>query len=80
MQGSIRWLYLPGDPHIQGADNDHGTCVASKVASPTFGVAKRANIVVVKMGGQMTMSRYIAAFAVITGDIASANMQGKTGL
>jgi len=77
MQGSIRWLYLPGDPHVEGADDGHGTCVASKVASPTFGVAKSANIVVVKMAGEMTISRYIAAFAVITGDIASANMQGK---
>jgi len=44
MQGSIRWRYLPGDPHIQGDGVGHGTCVASKVAGTTF--AKNVNIVI----------------------------------
>jgi len=81
MQGSIRWLYLPGEPHIPGDENGHGTCVVSKVAGRTFGVAKNANIVVVKLppalDGAYSASRVIAAWGVVANDIASNNMQRK---
>jgi len=49
MQGSLRWLYLPTEPHIQSDAVGHGTCTTSKVVGPAFGVAKSANIVVVKI-------------------------------
>jgi len=80
MRGSIHWLYLPDEPQIAGDDIGHGTCVASKVASPTFGVAKSANIAIVKIypiDGKIHVSRYIAAWGVIAGDIASKNLRGK---
>jgi len=81
MQGRIRWLYLPDEPQIEGDENGHGTCVASKVASPTFGVAKSANIVVVKVppiNDSVNVSRYIAALGVIARDIASKNLQTRS--
>ena len=80
MQGSIRWLYPPDEPAIQGDEIGHGTCVASKVTGPTFGVAKSANLVVVKLtprGGMIHGSRYVAALGIIAGDIASKNLQGR---
>ncbi len=80
MQGSIRWLYIPGEPQVKGDDIGHGTCVASKVASPNFGVAKSANIVVVRVDlvdGKVPMSTAIAAWGVVGADIASKNMQQK---
>jgi len=80
MRGSIRWLYLPNKPNIQGDDNGHGTCVASKVASRNFGVAKSANIVVVKVdlvNGRIPMSSGIAVWGVVARDIALKGMQGK---
>jgi hypothetical protein len=81
MQGSIRWLYLPNEPHIPGDEFGHGTCVVSKVAGTTFGVAKNANIVVVKLppalDGSVSASRVITAWGIIANDIASNNMQRK---
>ena len=85
MRGNIRWLYLPGEPQIEGDINGHGTCVISKIATPTLGVAKSANIVVVKiepMGGMGTLrlSNYFDAFSIVAEDIASRNLQGRAVL
>jgi hypothetical protein len=80
MWGSIRWLYLPGEPRIRGDDIGHGTCVTSKVAGSTFGVAKSANIVVVKAGpvnGRVPPSSAIAAWGVVARDITSKGLQGR---
>ena len=80
MYGNIRWLYLPGEPHIEGDENGHGTCVTSKIVGPTFGVAKSANIVVVRLAqiaGRINVSRVIAAWGAVAGDVASENLQGR---
>ena len=80
MQGSIRWLYLPDEPAIPRDETGHGTCVASKVVGPAFGVAKSADIVVVKIhpiNGILVMSRAIAGWGVVARDIASKSMQRK---
>ena len=80
MRGSLRWLYIPGEPQIQSDENGHGTCVVSKVMGPTFGVAKGANIVVVKVppiNGRFRMSRVFHSWAVAALDIASNNLQGR---
>ena len=80
MKGSIRWLYLPDEPKIENDEVGHGTCVASKVSGPIFGVAKSADIVLVKIypvHGSIHVSRYIAAWGVIAKDIALKNLQGK---
>ena len=80
MQGSLRWLFIPGEPELKFDDTGHGTCVTSKVASPAFGTAKSANIVVVKVGainGRVSGSRLMAAWGTVAHDIASKNMQGR---
>ena len=78
--GSIRWLFLPGEPQTQGDNVGHGTCVASKVASLSFGVAKSADIVVVRVDlvdGKFPMSNVLAAWGVVAADIASNNLEQK---
>ena len=80
MRGGIRWLYIPGEPRIQGDEDGHGTCVASKVIGPTYGVAKGANIVVVKVpaiNGRFHVSRVFHSWAVAAADIASNDLQGR---
>ncbi len=66
-------------PSVIGTDDTgHGTCVASKGASPTFGFNKSANIVVMKLhpiGGHLHVSHVIAAWGVVTTDIDSKDMQ-----
>jgi len=80
MQGSIRWLYLPDEPQIQSDDIGHGTCVTSKVIGPTFGVAKSANIVIMKVyprNGNLQPSHLIASWGVVASDIASRGLRGR---
>jgi cerevisin len=80
MRGSLRWLYLPGKPHIRGDNIGHGSCVASKVAGPTFGVAKSANIVMVRVdpvNDRVRPSSAIAAWGVVARDITLNGMQGR---
>jgi len=80
MEGSIRWLYLPEEPQIESDDVGHGTCVTSKVVGSTFGVAKSASIVIVKIypiDGVFSMSRITAIWAVVARDVDSNDMVGK---
>ena len=80
MQGSLRWLYLPDAPQIQDDITGHGTCVASKVTGLAFGVAKNANLVIVKAIPQNTLARVshlISAWAVVARDIDSEDLVGK---
>lgn len=81
MEGRIRWLFLPDKPRIKNDNSGHGTCVASKVASPNFGVAKTADMVVVKVdieGDLFLTSDIIAAWGVVARDIASRGLQGRS--
>ena len=78
--GSIRWLFISGEPQIRRDDHGHGTCVASKVASLSFGVAKSADIVVVKIrlvDNNIPISNIIAAWGAVGADIASNNLEQK---
>jgi hypothetical protein len=80
MQGNLRWLFPPNEPlnYEDEDENGHGSCTASKVTGPTFGVAKRANLVVVKVPSRtLTMSKWIAGFAVVARDIVSENLDGR---
>jgi len=80
MLGSIRWLYLPGEPRVKRDDFGHGSCVASKITGPTFGVAKSANIVVMRIypiDDTVTVSRSIATWGVVARDIRRRNMQRR---
>ena len=80
MEGSLRWLYLPEEPRIESDDVGHGTCVTSKVVGRTFGVAKSANVVIVKIypiNGAVSVSRVIATWGVVARDIDANDMVGK---
>ena len=77
MLGGMRWLYLPGEASIESDIVGHGTCVASKIIGPTLGVAKSANIVIVKLDGNLHVSRVIAAWGLVAADIASGDRVGK---
>ena len=80
MPGSIRWLYLPNEPHIRSDEVGHGTCTTSKVVGPAYGVAKNADIVVVKIRPatvDFKISHMIAAWGVVATDIASKGNQAK---
>ena len=80
MPGSIYWLHLPGDPPNRSDEDGHGTCVASKVVGPTYGVAKRANIVVVKINEEdqrILISDYIAAWGVVARDMNGHDLWGR---
>jgi len=80
MQTRIRWLFLPNEPQNESDENGHGTCVTSKVTSTAYGVAKNANIVVMKVhpiDDYIAVSRYIEACAIVARDIESRGLQGK---
>ncbi len=79
-EGRIRWLFLPGEPEDESDEIGHGTCVTSKVASPTFGVAKNSNLVIVKIypiDGGIRHSRTLAALGAVVDDIVREDLQGK---
>ncbi|RDW94302.1 hypothetical protein BP5796_00065 [Coleophoma crateriformis] len=76
MPGEKRFIFLtPGD--TESDPGRHGSCVASKVAGPKFGVAKNANIVIVKLPSVLTMSSVIAALAEVGNDVSQRNLEGK---
>jgi subtilisin family serine protease len=78
--GSIRWLYLPNEPHVETDTNGHGTCVASKVRGRAFGVAKNVNLVIVKAmpsSGITHASQLISAWAIVARDIETAGLNGR---
>jgi subtilisin family serine protease len=83
LPGSIRWLHLPNEPHVENdTDADgHGSCVASKIAGRTVGVAKNVNLVIVKAvpdpSRAMPASQYIAAWAIVARDIETARLRGR---
>jgi len=77
MQGNLRWLFPSNIPRNHVDEDGHGTCVASKVAGSTFGVAKRANLVIVKLPGSATLSHWIAGYAAVARDIALENLEGR---
>ena len=85
--GSKRWLF-PGFGPTPDKDQDdkrnHGSCVLSKVASPTFGVAKNVDVVIVKLqastsgGGFSILSSTLAdALIEVKKDIQDNKLQGK---
>lgn len=86
MPGSKRWLF-PGfgktPDHNQDDKFNHGSCVLSKVAGPTFGVAKNVDVVVVKLqadttnGFKILTSTYMDAMIEVKNDILNRKLQGK---
>lgn len=83
MPGTKRWLFTIASDHVMDDPMfpGHGSCIASKVAGPRFGVAKNANIVMVKLetidGGSYSFSSIIRAFTLISEDIDANGLGGK---
>jgi subtilisin family serine protease len=84
LRGSIRWHFLPNQPHRESDPTGHGTCVASKIAGPVLGVAKNANLVIVKAVQSASrfiyVSHFVAAWAVVARDIETAGLSGRAAI
>lgn len=85
MTNTPRWLYI--FPGLKGKDptetdpSGHGTCVLSKAAGATYGVAKSASVVIVKCPGDSVVAcgeklanvAIFEGFNIIADDIAARN-------
>jgi hypothetical protein len=69
------YLDTPGDYDLQG--RGHGTCMTGLISSPTYGVAKRATLVIVKTL-QEKMSDQTDAFRMVHNDILDQREKGAT--
>ena len=63
---------LPGS---ESDEDDHGSCVLAKAAGPTLGVARNADIVIVK--STLRTSRMLDAFYKIRNDVEKKGKKGK---
>ncbi|KAJ0159027.1 Subtilisin-like protease 2 [Colletotrichum tanaceti] len=78
MTGSKRFIYLPGVNQTETDPDGHGSCIASKATGPEFGIAKGANIVMVKLKHNVCVVSYIlAALVEIENDVYDEGIQGK---
>ena len=90
MLGSKRWLEVDEDywevhagniPNTETDEKDHGSCVTSKAAGMNWGVAKKANIVIAKVGVKQTDTAlagwYIYLLQKVREDVLKNNLEGK---
>ena len=90
MPGSKRWLKFDEEywqkhavniPNTETDEQNHGSCVVSKVAGKTYGVAKKVNIVIAKVGVRQTDTSlagwYIYLLQKVREDILKENLKGK---
>ena len=80
MLGQKRWLFVDLDEQVETDFANHGTCVASLVAGPTFGAAKKANIVTVRVPPIPLAWDLIEALILITDDVIKNKLQVKAVL
>ena len=89
MPGTKRWLDVDEEywqqhaelPSTETDEQNHGSCVVSKVAGKTYGVAKEVNIVIAKVGVKGTNTAlagwYIYLLQKVREDIIKNNLKGK---
>ena len=84
MHGSKRWLYAQHADEIESDPLGHGTAMLSKAVGLNHGVAKQADVVIVKMilgalatSLSMSVSSIISALVLILDDIEQQGLQGK---
>lgn len=89
MLGTKRWLDVDEEywqehaviPSTETDEQNHGSCVLSKVAGKTYGVAKKANVVIAKVGVQQTDTALAGWYTYLLGkvreDILRENLKGR---
>jgi subtilisin family serine protease len=88
MPGTKRWMFPQnaGEPgavlRTQSDEQNHGSCVLSKIAGPMYGVAKDVDVVIVKvptaaMQDTVMASGMLELLAEVSEDIAKNKLQGK---
>ncbi|CAI0655062.1 unnamed protein product, partial [Colletotrichum noveboracense] len=86
--GTKDFIFAPGSAETKTDDDPligypDGTCMASKIFGPKYGVAKKANVVMVKLSGgsgamgMITMTEMLTALAMVKNDITTKKLKGK---
>ncbi|EFQ31682.1 subtilase [Colletotrichum graminicola M1.001] len=75
-EGNKRWLFASEDT-AEDDKNGHGSCVQSLVNGPLFGVAKAADIVIVKLGARFTLDNILFGLLLVYQDVIKNKLQGK---
>jgi subtilisin family serine protease len=73
----VRWIYAKNDDQTPTDENGHGSCVASKAVGVTYGIAKNANVVIVKLGATFGISNIIWALQLIINDVGTLGLNGQ---
>ena len=91
MQGEYRWLqplrgtWQSAEPWARSDPSGHGTCVASKIAGYSYGVAKNANLIILRMPSEeetddVFNSGMLLAFQMMVADIVARKRAGYNKL
>lgn len=80
--GQKEWIIFPGQLSAQRDTNGHGSCVLSKVNGPTYGVAKKSNVVIAKVSGvpaddSVTVTNLLKGYRNVLNDILNKGRKGK---
>ena len=81
MEPPPRWIWVPKQNPMEGffdesdGPSQHGTCVLARAGSPGFGVAKKANIVIVRVQTDSTFREYLMAIQFVVNDIIQNGLQ-----
>ncbi|TIC89940.1 Subtilisin-like protease 3 [Colletotrichum higginsianum] len=77
MTGDKSFIYAPGAVQEETDFASHGSCVASKSAGPAYGTAKDANMVMVKLPDDLSLSAVFAALVEVSNDVYEKGIEGK---
>ncbi|WQF79046.1 Putative peptidase S8/S53 domain-containing protein [Colletotrichum destructivum] len=77
MTGSKDFMYVASAVQEETDSRNHGSCVASKATGLKYGTAKEANIVMVKLPEEWTLSAITKALVMISNDVTQKGIRGK---
>lgn len=77
MPGSKAFMYAPGATQEETDFLNHGSCVASKAGGPSYGTAKNADMVAVKLPSDLSISAIFTALVEISNDVYQKKLEGK---
>jgi hypothetical protein len=83
MERPPRWIWVPKQNPTEGffdesdGPSQHGTCVLARAGSLGFGVAKKADIVIVKAEADSTFREYLMSIQSVVNDIIENGLQKK---